>query len=165
MAAQDNLFGVGDKVVNLGIGFGGYGTWGYHASIPPVSASFEVGVKDGILDVGSIGIGGFLAYASYKPSGFTTDYWSFNRLVVGARGTFHYPLVDKLDTYGGLMVGYNGNSWKWHGTGAQTVDLGGSGLGYSFFVGGRYYFNEKFAAMAELGYGITTLNLGVAIKL
>ena len=68
--AQENKFAVGDKVVNLGIRFGGYRTWGYHATVPPISASFEVGVKDGILDVGSIGIGGFIAYASYKPSGY-----------------------------------------------------------------------------------------------
>jgi len=85
-------------------------------------------------------------------------------MVVGVKGTFHYPLVDKLDTYGGLMLGYNSNSWKWHGTGVETVDLGGSGLGFSLYAGGRYYFSEKFAAIAELGYGISYLNLGIAIK-
>jgi hypothetical protein len=34
----------------------------------------------------------------------------------------------------------------------------------SFFVGGRYYFSEFFAAMLELGYGVSYLNIGVALK-
>ena len=36
---------------------------------------------------------------------------------------------------------------------------------YSWFVGARYYFTDKLAGMAELGYGITYLNLGVSLKL
>jgi hypothetical protein len=39
------------------------------------------------------------------------------------------------------------------------------GLVWSWFVGGRYYFNDNLAAMAELGYGIAYLNIGVAFKL
>jgi len=68
--AQENKFAVGDKVVNLGIRFGRYENWGYYAKVPLISVSFEVGVKVGILVVGSIGNGGFIAYASYKPSGY-----------------------------------------------------------------------------------------------
>jgi hypothetical protein len=163
--AQTPTFEKGDKVLNLGIGFGGYGTWGYRPSVPPISASLEVGVMDGILDKGSIGIGGYLAYASYKEKGYYGDsYWTFSRIVIGARGTLHYPLVDKLDTYGGLMLGFNKNTWKWNGSGVQGVNSGGSGLGFSLFAGGRYYFSDKFAAMAELGYGISYLNIGIALK-
>jgi len=163
--AQSPTFEKGDKVVNLGIGFGGYGTWGYKVAVPPVSASFEVGIQDGVLDKGSIGIGGYLAFAKYKETGYNGDsYWTFSRMVIGARGIFHYPFVDKLDTYGGLMLGFNNNTWKWNGSGVQGVNSGGSGLGFSLFAGGRYYFSENIAAMAELGYGITYLNLGVALK-
>jgi len=164
--AQTSTFVKGDKVLNLGIGFGGYGTWGYHPAIPPISASLEVGIKDDILEKGTIGIGGYLAYASYKESGYYGDsYWTFNRMVIGVRGTLHYPLVDKLDTYGGVMLGFNKNTWKWNGSGVHGSDSGGSGLGFSLFAGGRYYFSDKFAVMAELGYGIAYLNLGVALKL
>lgn len=163
--AQTPTFEKGDKVLNLGIGFGGYGTWGYSPAVPPLSASVEVGIMDNILDKGTIGIGGFLAFASYKERDYyANSYWTFNRLVIGARGTFHYPLVDNLDTYGGIMLGLNNNTWKWNGTGAHTLNSGGSGLGFSLFAGGRYYFTDKLAAMAELGYGIAYLNLGVALK-
>lgn len=164
--AQSQLFQKGDKVVNLGIGFGGYGTFGYHVSVPPVSASLEVGIKDNILDVGSIGVGGYLGYASYKERGYIGDYyWSYSRLFLGVRGIFHYPLVDKFDTYGGLMLGANINTWKWHGSGTGYANSGGSGLGFSIFAGGRYYFSDKLAAMAELGYGLSYLNIGIALKL
>jgi hypothetical protein len=164
-SAQTPTFEKGDKVLNLGIGFGGYGTWGYHPAVPPVSASFEVGIVDDVIDKGTIGIGGFLAYASYKETGYYGDsYWSFNRMVIGARGSLHYPFVDKLDTYGGLMLGFNSNTWNWHGSGSERTNDGGSGLGFSLYAGARYYFSEKFAAMGELGYGISYLNLGIALK-
>jgi len=164
--AQTSTFEKGDKVLNLGIGFGGYGTWGYRVVLPPLSASFEVGILDGILDKGSIGVGGYLAFASYKERRYLGDsYWTYSRVVIGPRGTFHYPLVDKLDTYGGLMLGFNKNTWNWHGSGVHGTDSGGSGLGFSIFVGGRYYLSEKLAVMAELGYGISYLNLGIALKL
>jgi hypothetical protein len=34
----------------------------------------------------------------------------------------------------------------------------------SWFVGARYYFNDNLAGMAELGYGVAYLNLGIAYK-
>lgn len=57
LSAQENLMNKGDKVLNLGLGLGstGWGT-GYSSSMIPLSASFEVGVLDGVLDVGSIGV-------------------------------------------------------------------------------------------------------------
>jgi hypothetical protein len=164
--AQTPTFEKGSKALNLGIGFGGYGTWGYHVAVPPISASFEYGIVDGIAGKASIGVGGYIGYASYKYDGTYVgdEYWTFNRLFIGARGVFHYPLVDKLDTYGGVMLGYNHYGWKWHGTGEHFSEPGNSGLGSSIFIGGRYYFAKNFAAMAELGYGISYLNLGIALK-
>lgn len=159
-------FEKGSKVLNLGVGLGGYGTWGYHMVVPPVSASFEVGILDGILDKGSVGVGGYVGLASYKDDyNSSYGYWTFNRMFLGARGVFHYPFIDKLDTYGGLMVGFNSYMWKWHGESSSPIEPGNSGLGSSIFFGGRYYFNDKFAGMAELGYGISYLNLGIALRL
>lgn len=39
------------------------------------------------------------------------------------------------------------------------------GPGFSGFIGGRYFFNNKLGVYAELGYGVSTLNAGVAFKL
>ena len=41
----------------------------------------------------------------------------------------------------------------------------GSGPAWSWFIGGRYYFNRQFAALAEIGYGIAWFNIGIAYRL
>ncbi|MCD6660279.1 MAG: porin family protein [Lentimicrobium sp.] len=172
LSAQDNLLTKGEKVVNVGIGLGStlYSGSGYTSTIPPVSASFEIGVKDDVLDVGSIGVGGYLGYASskweYSYFGSTWGY-KYTNIILGARGSFHYPLVDKLDTYTGLMIGFNIVSAKETGTvdPLYNYSASSSGLIWSWYAGGRYYFTDNFAAMAEIGYGIAWLNLGVALKL
>lgn len=161
--AQESTFNKGDKVVNLGIGFGGTGTYGYGMKVPPVSGSLEVGIVDGVAEKGVIGIGGLIGYASYGDK--NTDFWTFSRLVIGARGSFHYPLVDKLDTYAGLMLAYNNYKWTWHGTGTALDNSGGSGVNFYGFIGGRYYFTENIGAFLELGYSIATATIGVSIKL
>ncbi|NOU48528.1 MAG: hypothetical protein HOO86_15920 [Bacteroidales bacterium] len=172
LTAQDNMFAKGDKVVNLGIGIGSvlYTGTGYTSSIPPISASFEVGVKDDVLDVGSIGVGGYLGYASskweYSYGGYSYGY-KYTNIILGARGTFHYPLVDNLDTYTGIMLGFNIVSAKEFGDidPLNSYSTSASGAIFSWYAGGRYYFTDSFAAMAEIGYGIAWLNLGVALKL
>jgi hypothetical protein len=161
----------GDKVLNLGIGLGsglGYGS-DYSTTFPAVSASLEVIVKDDLFDnKGAIGVGGYVGYSASK-SEYTyageTYGWKYSNLVIGPRGNLHYMLVDKLDTYVGLMLGYWFNSSKEYGT-AQTGYSAGSwgGFIWSGYIGGRYFFSDSFAGMLELGSGLTYLNLGVALK-
>jgi len=165
--AQDPTFVKGDKVLNLGIGIGSawYSGIGYHTQVPPVSASFEVGVADNVIEKGVIGVGGYLGYSSYKYTYSAADYgWKYSNLFIGARGNFHYPLADKLDTYIGLTIGVNVVSETTFGgyTGTSYGSYGG--LRAAGYVGGRYYFKETFAVMAELGYGISYLNVGIALK-
>lgn len=154
LQAQESTFNKGDKVANFGLGIGsslGYGS----TSIPPISASFEVAVVDNIIDKGVIGVGGYLGFSSYK----YYDY-KLTNIVIGPRGTFHYPFVDKLDTYAGLMIGYNAYHDNWSGDYGPNY----GGIVSAWFVGGRYYFSDKFAGMLELGYGVFNINLGVALK-
>lgn len=165
MLAQESTFVKGDKVLNLGIGFGGRWSGSYmKTSVPPVSASFEVGVKDGVLEKGSIGVGGYLAYSSHKWDYFGYG-WKVSDIIIGVRGTFHYPLVNKLDTYTGLFLGYDISTEKGYGS-YSGYDFGSSygGVSYAWFVGARYYFSDAFAAFAELGVGITIMNVGIALK-
>ena len=59
--AQNTTFVEGDKVLNLGLGIGStqYSGSFYSNNIPPLSASFEVGVVDELFDENStLGIGG-----------------------------------------------------------------------------------------------------------
>ncbi|HBC79370.1 MAG TPA: hypothetical protein DEO60_15905 [Bacteroidales bacterium] len=166
LKAQEPTFVKGDKALNLGIGLGStlYSGTYYKASVPPVSASLEVGVADNILEKGVIGVGGYLGFSSYKYE-YSNSGWKTSNIIVGARGNFHYPLVEKLDTYTGLLLGYSILSHKYFGIyGDEDYSGSSSGLQWAWFVGGRYYFKENFAAMLELGYGVAYLNLGIALK-
>jgi hypothetical protein len=173
--AQKSTFEKGDKVLNLGIGLGSgiYSGVGYTSKSPALSGSFEVGVVDNVLDKGTIGIGGYVGYSSAKYEENYLSYkfgWKYSDLIVAARGTFHYPLVDKLDTYAGLALGYDVVTAKETGD-WSTLGIYGTGFSASAskayvagFVGARYYFSDKFAGMAELGSGIAYLTIGVALK-
>jgi len=167
LIAQESTFNKGDKVLNLGIGFGSawYTGSGFKAQIPPVSASFEIGVVDNILEKGSIGVGGYFGYSSYKYSysGYNGG-WKYTNMFIGARGNFHYPLVDKLDTYVGLTLGFNVVTDKAWGDYSGTSFGSYGGVKTAEFIGARYYFSDNFAAMLELGYGVAYVNLGVALK-
>lgn len=147
--AQTPAFQKGDKVLNLGIGFSGYSPSGYQVNTPSASASFEIGIQDQVLEKGTIGIGGYIGYAGYDENGNYSEnnYWTVNRLLIGARGVFHYPFVDKLDTYGGITLGIVSRSWKWNGAVNRTDHPSRKPSGGDLFVGGRYYFSDKFAAM------------------
>jgi hypothetical protein len=162
--AQKNAFAKGDKVVNIGIGLGNalYTGSYFTSSVPPLSVSFEQGIVDNVLEKGVIGVGGYLGYAAAKWESFGYG-WKYSNIIIGARGSFHYPLVNKLDTYAGLLLGYNVATVKEIGT-AIGVHPSSGGIILSGYLGGRYYFTDKLAGMLELGWGIAYLNLGVAIK-
>ena len=167
--AQIPTFNKGDNLVGAGIGFGGtlYSGSGYSNKMPAISFHYEHCVVDNLWDEkSSIGVGGILGYTSAKweYSGYG---WKYSSVIIGARGSLHYAFVDKLDTYAGLMIGYNIVSAKETGSyriGENTYRRSRSAACSYFFVGGRYYLTDNFAAFAELGYGIAIINLGVSIK-
>jgi hypothetical protein len=183
--AQTPTFQKGDKVLNLGLGFGGYAPSGYKVTTPSASASFEVGIKDNDSKKGSIGIGGYLGYASYKENNTGTtnptatygyasyfetassagnNYWSVNRIMIGARGAYHFTLIDKLDTYGGITLGFIARSWKWNGSVSRTDHPSKKPFSGDLFLGGRYYLSDKFAVIGELGLG-AYLTVGISLKI
>jgi hypothetical protein len=160
----------GDKVINVGLGIGStlYSGVGYQSGLPPVSASFEYGLKE--LGPGFLGIGGYLGLSSYRwesSFGGNTYGWKYSSTLIGVRGNYHYNIVEELDTYAGLMLGYNVISSKSTGDWPFGFDLAANSSTFiwSLYIGGRYYFTDSFAAMLELGYGISWLNIGVAFKL
>lgn len=166
LQAQESSFLKGDKVLNLGLGLGStlYSGSFYSSQIPPVSASLEIGIVDGLIEKGVIGVGPYVGYSSFKYE-YMGWGWKYSNIIVGARGSFHYPLVDKLDTYAGILLGYNIVTSKEIGDPTGLDDnYGSGGLAWSGYIGGRYYFSDAFAAMLELGYGIAYLNIGVALK-
>ena len=165
--AQTPSFNKGDKVINLCVGFGSgyYGGGGYTSKMPAISGSLDIGIVDNVLDKGTIGVGGIIGYSSAKYE-YTGYGWKYTHLVIAARGTFHYPFVDKLDTYAGLALGYNAVSAKETGNwpGSTNYTATGSSPYFAGFVGARYYFSNNVAGVVELGSGIAYLNLGIALK-
>jgi hypothetical protein len=131
--AQDPIFVKGDKAINLGLGIG------YYANF---SISGEYCILDGIADKGSIGAG---AYAGIGFSLFNLYYSHSTNIVGGVRGTFHYPFVKKLDTYGGLGLGLDYRAWKYYSDDIYPD--------FNPFVGARYSLSDNFKVFAELGYG------------
>lgn len=169
--AQESTFNANDLVFNAGIGFGTslYSGRYYSSVLPPLSISGEYGIQeDFILEDLTLGVGGYLGFASseYRVRFGNRDYgYRYNYTVIGVRGALHYPLVDKLDTYGGFMLGYNIFSSRSFGNAPNDFSPANGGLGLSMYLGGRYYFNDNLAGMAEIGWGVSYLNLGVAFKI
>lgn len=161
--ASAQTFQKGSNILNAGIGLGS-NLGGLGNSRPTISVSFEHGKWD-VGGPGVISIGGYIGNTgySYKSAGYTQK-WNYT--IIGARSAYHYNgfnNVPKLDVYGGLMLSYNLVNYS-----ADNYNGGnsyGSGLGFHAFVGGRWFFSEKIGSFAELGHGISTLNVGVAIKL
>ncbi|MEP0366062.1 MAG: outer membrane beta-barrel protein [Cyclobacteriaceae bacterium] len=138
----------GDMNLNVGLGLLSNLKTG-DTAVPPVGASFEYGIKD------EISVGGYLGFTS---SEFFNNKYSYT--IIGLRGSYHYDLLGnpKIDTYGGVMLGYYilsvDNSAV---TTANSVYYGG-------FIGGRYAFSDNMGAFAEIGYGVSILQLGANLK-
>lgn len=146
LKAQDPIFLKGDKVANLGLGIGGTAN---------ISLSGEYGMMDGIVDKGTIGIGGIVGI------GTNILGYHYSRFAVAARGLFHYPFVEKLDTYGGVVLGLGYYHYNTHYSYIDNY----VGAVYGLVLGGRYYFSDKMAGFAELGAGMDYLTVGIAFKL
>ncbi len=169
LSAQD-LFEKETNVVQATIGFPqllGFGP-AYKTTLPAVGLVYDRGIIDGMIDGNaSIGIGGLFGIAGSETrySQFGGDYgYKYTYLVFGARGTFHYQFLDDLDTYAGVLLGGYAVASSYYGAanppGFDAADSGGPIAGG--FVGARYFFTDNFAAVAEVGYGVAVLNVGIA---
>jgi hypothetical protein len=159
LSANAQEFESGNNILSAGIGLGGdFGSYNTTKESPGFSVQYERGIwKIGEEDV--IGLGGYLGYKTYKYE-VDTDQYKWTYTIIGIRGAYHVNSleVEKLDAYGGLMLSYNMLSFDGEG------DYG-SGTGFTAFIGGRWYFTDNIAAMAELGYGISYLTVGISLNL
>lgn len=168
-SAQAQSFSKGDNVLNLSVGFGSgwYSGSGYSYS-PALAISMEHCFWDDLINGDfSIGIGGYLGFATAKYRDPNGDYgWNYTTIAPAGRGVFHWTGVDKLDTYAGLNTGFDIRTSKeygnWPGGSVETSSSGG--FYTSPFIGVRYYFTESFCVMSEMGAGIAYFNVGVGFK-
>ncbi len=161
ITAGNPNFNEGDLDVNVGLGLAR--TYYSYTStvVPPLSVSAEYGLSD------KISVGGFLGFSTAKEDWYGGEI-NYSFLIIGARGSYHLTVWDKLDTYAGLMLGYNIVSASFDDTFGDYLDdysVAASGMALSAYIGGRYGFNEQLSGFVEIGYGISVLNLGVSFKL
>ncbi|HEY3370854.1 MAG TPA: hypothetical protein VGK10_08410 [Prolixibacteraceae bacterium] len=156
------MFEKGTQLFKLGVGVNSNGT--------PIDVSYEKGVKEDLFGVDGLvlGLGGNFGYYGYKEdfSNLAGSYsWKYTNIIVGARALAHYPLVNKLDTYSGLILAYNVASAKYDGPNAGSIPSPSvGGIVFGGIVGARYEFSQSLGAYAEAGFGISNLSLGIAYK-
>lgn len=166
---QAQTFSLGDNVVQgtLGLGNGGVGgTYGFG-----MSASVEHCFFDDLINGDfSVGIGGFFGFASttddYSILGYNYSY-NYTTIGLAGRGSFHWTGVDQLDLYAGVHLGGLIVSSEFEGTRQDGVTYASAetgGILASGFAGARYYFNDSFAVVGELGGGFSYMSAGVAFK-
>ena len=165
------------NVASAGAGLGSsLGGFGYSSSTPALSAYYERGIWE-VGGPGVISLGGYAGIKSYTYSnnyGIAAKSYTYNQkwsyTVVGVRSAYHYNGLksEEFDVYGGLMMSYDILSYTYddsNPTGVRYDNTGyGSVVGLSLYAGGRYFFAKNFAAFAEVGFGVSYLNLGLAYK-
>lgn len=166
-------FTKGSGVLSAGIGLGSaLGSFSYGSQTPAISVQYEKGLWE-TSGPGTISVGGYLGLKTYKYSGGYGSYkytqkWSYR--VIGIRSAYHYNGIDneKLDVYGGVMLSYNLLNYKYSDNDSyadyQYAGSYGNAAGFTAYVGGRYYIGKNFGLFAELGYGVSYLNMGAALK-
>jgi hypothetical protein len=148
----------GQNFLNAGIGLGTFGFAGTGGL--PFTASFEHGVTD------KISAGATFAYVKTK---FLGNY-KYTNYLFGARGSYHFNELlkvneEKLDVYGGASLFYRGYKLKWKGVeGEGAYKSSDGGIDIALHAGARYQLTSKLSGYAELGYGISPLQLGLSVK-
>lgn len=135
LKAADPMFMKGDTYINLGVGLNWY---------PVADLSFDHCIVDGI-GKGALGVGG------YAGMGFQSG--SYKHYFAGARGTFHYPIIEDFDTYLGGSLGFCFDHDPWGNYGPYFI----SGL----FIGANYPLTKNIIVFGEVGTGIAHLHGGL----
>jgi hypothetical protein len=154
-------FNKGDKIGQVGIGFGHAGAYG-SMGFPPIFAGFQYGLED------KISVGGLVGFSTSSDD-FGYGKWTYTYIFIGARGEYHFlEHSDNIDAYAGITLGYDivssSVTWKEEHVGYNWSASGSYAL-WGFHIGAKYYFNPKIAAFAEVGYGVSYISAGVAFKL
>ncbi|MCX6137463.1 MAG: hypothetical protein NTV54_08225 [Ignavibacteriales bacterium] len=153
--AQRVLLKDGDQYAGVKLALGSIGG----ASIGYV-ASYERGIQD------NIGVGGTIAYSGYSEDYFGWGKWKYTNIFIAVNGTYHYDVLknEKLDTWGGLLLGYNAASVSWDGPGGSYVSPTAGGIVFGLSANGRYFVTDKLAVAASIGVGMGILSIGVDYK-
>ena len=158
-------------MVSGGIGIGSsLGNFSHNSQSPAISLQYE----QGVWDAGEAGVISLGAYAGYKSFGWKTESSGFTSsaswkyTILGGRSAYHYQGLENenVDVYAGLMLAANLLNYTYRNSQGVSQGSGnfGNSTGITIYLGGRYYFSPMAAGFAEIGYGISYLNLGLALR-
>ena len=162
VSAQENVFTKGTHIASVGIGLPIFRAT-YRSTIPPVSTSYEMGIFD-FGRPGSIGVGGFVGFWGLKDKVLYKGEVShrYFHTLIGARGAYHFTILDNWEVYAGAVLGLNIRSTKESGhADSRHTHLG---FGYQAFAGTRYMFTPSLGAYAEFGNGISYGSIGITFR-
>jgi hypothetical protein len=156
----------GDMIFGVGMGFFGNKVYD-KLVIPTIPLTFEYIVLDNLFEgKGALGCGGYFGYSLSKVDYYGYSTYKSSMLIIGARGYLHYAFVEKLDTYGGILLGYKHEVSRYIDYDSEYNNKFSEGNPTAnIFVGCRYFFNDRIAGMAELGWDLSVITLGLAIRL
>ena len=185
MFANAQSFKKGQFDINLGIGLGTTFISSEFTTISsPISIALEYGVSD------AISVGAYFTHikAEWKMRGTDNcnsgngngnfsytyiDTYTWKYSIAGLRGAYHFTSEsEKLDAYGGLMLGNNFTSFSFSTSTSPYCDkhdvmfTGNDYGGFitAAFLGARYRFTNNIGIYGELGYGVNYLNLGLNFR-
>ena len=147
----------GKTFFNAGVGIGTFGLNG-SGGVPVV-----VSVEHGFTNAISAGV-----VAGFVNTKIRQDY-RYGYYLVGAKGSYHFNELlklnnEQLDVYGGLSLYYLGYRATYKGfDGTTEYKATGGGVDFGIHAGARYMFAGNVGAFAELGYGLSPLQLGLSI--
>jgi len=179
--AEHFAFKIGENRASFGIGFGWteHRLTGFNRTInfPSPNVLIERSILP-FRDFGFLSVGAQFGFhhghrnANVFDTRFRESWTSFYfvpRLALYFHEVFHpddFP--ENIDLYVGVGLGFNYLSQRFSNNvepgSVGREDIGGLKLGYHLFVGGRYYFNQNFAVFAEVGYGLSFLNVGITLR-
>lgn len=178
--SQAAKFGKGDIDFKAGIGvFPTFAADRTTTIVPPV------GIQAGYRLARNFSLAAYAGYSSSEsgqmllPDGNSTRYQN-EFLILGLKAAAHANQMGNWDVYGGFLAGYNIPTVSTEIThpeggegGPRSPEPDGPSFSrpaentftYSGFVGASYFLNKRTGVFAELGYGISILNLGVHFRL
>ena len=148
----------GQSDINIGVGFltlGLDGDGGF-----PIGVSYDYMLTDEF----SLGLGaGFVSSSVDLIDG--TKAYDVTYLNFAVRGLYHIDLLDPLDTYGGVVLGYTSGSISYADGFDNSFfqDLSVSSVYYGFILGTRYRFTDNIGAFAEIGYALSPVTIGLNV--
>lgn len=167
-------FQKGNKNIDVGIGFGGYGTHSittteisFTAFGVPFSQSQVFDTTDGAASMiipisfeygisNKFGLGVDLTPTSYFIAEEDRDYInSVKGFDIGVKASYHILDAEKNDLFVTLGVGTSSINWKFKNDETNVLGLSsasGSGTYFSFNVSDRIFFSDNLGLLLNLGY-------------